>query len=306
MGRIHSIVDASDRLLPAYCLVGRSHDCHVRATTLETSGSHALLRWRGDAWELRDLYSRNGTYVDGQLLERGQSAALRQGARLGFGQPDAFVLVDAGPPRPHAVGVAAPYVTREPRDGVLVLPDARGRALTLRRRDHRWWRSDADGEVPTADGEIVVVGGDAWRLHLPGAATSTRDAADGPLTLAALRLRFQVHAGDDGSETVELDGRCGERRVDLKERAHHAPLLALARARLADHGRPLADQGWVDQDDLLRRLGCPLNRLHVDVYRIRRQLAAAGVVDADEIVERRGDARSLRIGVARIEITRVA
>jgi hypothetical protein len=301
MGQIRT-ADASLRwLLPARCLVGRSRRCHVRVEALETSSEHALLRWRGGGWEVQDLYSRNGTYVDGRLIEPGRSVALQAGARLGFGQPETFVLTDAGSPRPHAVGVGPPFVTLEMNEGVLALPDARQPEVTLYERDQQWWRRGADGEHPVADEEVVVTSGGAWWIHLPDAVPPTRDAANGPLRLAALSLRFGVHARDGGDEVIELDVLCGERRVELKTRAHHAPLLALARARLADHDRPLADQGWVAQDDLVRRLGCALSRLHVDVYRIRQQFAAAGVQGAVDIVERRPD-RSLRIGVTDIEI----
>jgi hypothetical protein len=41
----------------------------------------------------------------------------------------------------------------------------------------------------------------------------------------------------------------------------------------------------------------------VTLYRCRQHFAAAGIVDAAGIVERRKPTRQLRIGVGRIEIT---
>lgn len=287
-------------LLPTCCLVGRSWTCQLRVETPETSSEHALLRWQDDGWELHDLYSHNGTYVDGAPIGAGRTAPLREGSRVGFGLPDQWQLVDAGPPHAHAVLLAAPHLVVEAVDGVIALPDLRRHGVTLQLRERRWWRSD--GERSVADGEVIVVDGGAWRLHLPEALPPTRDVEGSPLTLATLDLRFTVH---EGGEPVELDVRRGERRVDLKSRAHHAPLLALAlaRARLADRGRPIDAQGWIDQAALLDLLRCDANRLHVDVHRVRRQFAAAGVVDAMNIVERREDGRALRIGVTRLEVT---
>jgi hypothetical protein len=44
-------------------------------------------------------------------------------------------------------------------------------------------------------------------------------------------------------------------------------------------------------------------QLNIEVFRIRRQFAAAGVVDAANIVERRPRTRQLRIGTGRVSIT---
>lgn len=289
--------------LPSRCIIGRSHVCQLRVATPETSSEHALLRWRSGAWELQDLHSRNGTYVDGRRLTSGQSIGLVAGTTLGFGRPDEYVLSDAGPPQPHAVGLEPPHPTIETHAGVLTLPDTEQPEVIVLHRDQKWWLERADELRPIADGALVQTRAGTWRLHLPEQVPSTRDATDIAPSLSALTLRFLVR--DDG-DTIELVVLRGDRRVDLKTRAHHAPLLTLARARLAEQGRPGDQQGWVDQDELLRRLGCDANRLHVDIHRLRRQFAAAGVLDAAHIVERRPGTRQLRLGVAKIEIATVA
>jgi hypothetical protein len=43
-------------------------------------------------------------------------------------------------------------------------------------------------------------------------------------------------------------------------------------------------------------------RLNVDIFRIRQELRAAGVVDAAAIVERQPPRRLLRLGTDRLEI----
>jgi pSer/pThr/pTyr-binding forkhead associated (FHA) protein len=49
---------------------GRGPECHVRPESEWVSRQHCVLRVTGDAAFLRDLGSRNGTLVNGTLLER--------------------------------------------------------------------------------------------------------------------------------------------------------------------------------------------------------------------------------------------
>lgn len=126
-----------------------------------------------------------------------------------------------------------------------------------------------------------------------------RRGLEGPLAVAGLALRFRV---SDDDERVELDAYHGQRRIDLDMRVHHRPLLLLARARLEDRERPAKDQGWVEQARLCQSLACDSKRPYVDIHRVRRQLAAAGVADAAKIVERRSKIGLLRIGTPRLDV----
>jgi hypothetical protein len=42
--------------------------------------------------------------------------------------------------------------------------------------------------------------------------------------------------------------------------------------------------------------------MNVDIFRIRKQVAALGLVDAPNIIERRPRAKQLRIGVGDLEV----
>jgi hypothetical protein len=59
------------------------------------------------------------------------------------------------------------------------------------------------------------------------------------------------------------------------------------------------------QEDLLRALDVPQTQLNIDVFRIRKQLAAAGFVDAALAIERRPSTRQLRVGVPRLRVQRI-
>ena len=97
-------------LLPTRCILGRSRACTIRLAEPEVSGEHALIRWNGGAWELQDLHSRNGTYVDGRAIGSGQRVGLSPGAVIGFGRPDGYVLGEADAPQPFAIRVGDGFV----------------------------------------------------------------------------------------------------------------------------------------------------------------------------------------------------
>jgi pSer/pThr/pTyr-binding forkhead associated (FHA) protein len=62
--------------LRSRCLLGRSPTCDVRLEDARISGEHARVSWTGHAWELRDLGSRNGTFVLGRKVPAGGRVAL--------------------------------------------------------------------------------------------------------------------------------------------------------------------------------------------------------------------------------------
>ena len=68
-------------------LVGRGPQCALRLTASYVSTQHALVRWDGYAWEVLDRGSRNGTQLDGALLEPGRPQRLLKGHLLTFGHP---------------------------------------------------------------------------------------------------------------------------------------------------------------------------------------------------------------------------
>lgn len=86
-------------LLPRH-LVGRGPACQLRLDEPKLSNVHAELIGDGFGWKVRDLASRNGTFVAGARIEPGQLIELEPGVELAFaGRQACFRLVDATPPR---------------------------------------------------------------------------------------------------------------------------------------------------------------------------------------------------------------
>lgn len=114
---------------------------------------------------------------------------------------------------------------------------------------------------------------------------------------ASIAIGFEVSSDE---EHVRWYARLGRRRVDLGDRSYTYTLVTLARARLAD-----PDGGWMDAASLARGLDITPEVLKVYVYRGRAALAGAGVPDARALIERRTGSGQIRLGTARVTVTRV-
>jgi hypothetical protein len=301
MARLVRDGDASTHVLRAHAVVGRARECTLCLRESEVSAIHASISWTGSAWLVQDLNSRNGTFVDNRRLAAGERLAVARGAQLGFGRPQGWTLGDDGPPEAMALPlVDGPPITAS--GGLLALPSAEDPAATIF-RDVHGWRMELRGDVQAVeDGRVIQLGEQAWRLVLPEALPATWEESDEGPTIDTITLRFAVHRNE---EYVELVVMHGVRRIDLEARAHHYVLLTLARRRLADQADPglsPAEHGWLHQELLLDMLRTDASRLHIDIYRARRQLGQVGVLGAMRLIERRPGTRMLRIGVARLDV----
>jgi hypothetical protein len=295
---------ASGKLLPLplHAVAGRAPSCSIRLGDPAASNDHASLAWVDEGWEVRDLGSTNGTRVDGRRVEPGTKVRIGEGAEIVFGAgAETWVLTEASEPTAVARSLESGEMLRA-IDGFLELPGPESETVAvLRDEEERWQIEGAAGSRrPAVDGEHVIAGGSTWVLALPPASplVGTRRASPG-LSLATVKLRFHV-SGDE--EHIRVDLVHEPRIVSLKERAAFYLLLHLARARGSDQaaGVPDGEQGWLDVDLVVNDLKIKTNHLNVMTLRLRRSFAAAGVSDAEGIVERR--AQQVRIGAARLEV----
>lgn len=289
--------------LGSRCLVGRSAGATLRINDRRISGEHARLSWDGRRWDVRDLGSRNGTFLDGVRLDPGSSVALQSGACLAFGRRDEiWELSDASPPTLVALAEGSGLI-RSARDGLLALPDDADPSVTLFERVSGAWAAELEGGLQDLhDQQLVAAGGQTWRLMLPAAHEPTLAEASLRARLEALALRINVSRDEEHVEITVLH-QDGEFR--LPNHAQQYLLVILGRRRLEDRRRddlPPSEHGWVYTEDLLDMLRIDLQHLNVHVFRLRKQLAEAGVAGAANLIERRRSTRQIRIAVADLEI----
>ncbi len=284
--------------LSARSIVGRSPVCNLQIPAPNVSAVHAQIVWDGFCWYLRDLNSRNGTFLDGRRLAADEQAQLRAGAKLGFGTTEhCYYLTNASAPRLMATPErGAPAIADA---DVLCLPSIDNCEVSIYSDSkQRWILESEHGERALEDQEMVVAGGRAWRISLPATSSRTREARSGEADLNIQNARLLLTVSRDG-EHIEGALECGDLSVPLEYRVHLFLLLELARARIEDASSNLPDSehGWVYRDDLLNALKIDACHLNIWMFRARQQLAKANIRGSGSIFERRVGTTQLRIGL---------
>ncbi len=109
------------RLYRGTTRIGRDPDNELIAATAQMSRHHAEIRYDGTCWNLVDLQSTNGTFVNGQRIWPGQPRRLQPGDVVRFGPTVEFrVAVCSARPASAADDTVAPtarFLTLHPPDG---------------------------------------------------------------------------------------------------------------------------------------------------------------------------------------------
>jgi hypothetical protein len=316
MARLRHAATNTTHYLDHESLLGRAQSATVRSDVASVSLHHATLRWMdGGVWEIEDLKSRNGTFVDGQRIAPGTAVALKAGSFIALGTRDnRFDFDDASAPTVMLV----PLDGGEPRwpleELIVALPDPERATYTLFAHPSGIWLLEGPNDTrPLHHGDIVVANDSRWRFSCPKGVDRTITApalsVAAPTALGAglgpardLQLQLRVSADE---ELVQLSLTGSGQTRELDSRACFYLLLTLARCRLRQglpKGVRLDPDGWIETGTLTDLLRKSEQHLNIDIYRLRRVCAEIGVLDPSNIVERRGPPRRLRLGPAVVSI----
>ena len=258
-----------------------------------------------DHWLIRDLGSTNGSYVNDQRVEAGQTVRLARGSELWFGKESA-VLESVQPP---TVCASCLDTNRHysALNGVITLPDEADPLVTVFQGTDGSWFVEHEDETKTAtDGEVLHAAGRRFRLHIPsaGSARSHVSTQEGSALIIRSKIFELVFNVSSDQESIEVELHAGSRVLTVPPRQAHEVLLELARTRLQDRADGVAEGecGWVYAGDLATRLAYQRSRLNVAIHRIRRQLAEVGLVDAAQVFERRPMSQQLRLGITQLRV----
>src|SRR5450432_870316 len=155
MARLREMNGVRAAVLEPEHLVGRSPQCTLQLAPGYVSAQHALIRWNGSSWRLLDRGSRNGTHLNGKLVEPGRDVALVQGAVIAFGHPnERWALIDISAPQPSALCLDTGEFLAS-LDGVIGLPSAESPDCVLYQGVDGSWLLERPNRsaVPIDDGE---------------------------------------------------------------------------------------------------------------------------------------------------------
>lgn len=298
MGKIKNIHTKDERLLPECTVLGRAPTCDIHLREAKASGEHAVVRWTDGSWRVVDLCSRNGTWIDGRKLTAGESVELAPGVPVSFGSlHETWTLVDANEPVAFVRGVSRDYPIE---DDLLALPSDTDPVLTIWRDGAGEWHAEHEGErQPVEDREVLRIAG-RWRLFLPSTPLPQTELGSERLADARLVIRHDL---TEEYVTATLAPRSGA-SIDLRSYSHLVVLLELARVRLEDRRRGIgpAQEGWVHREELSRRLGRDVGHINIMIFRLRKQLTDADLMDSANIIERMARTGMLRVGVVDVRV----
>lgn len=270
--------------------LGRARDCdHVIADP--TVSSHHASVWveNGSAW-IRDLGSKNGTWIDGGRVHT--PAALTDGTRVRLGSGIEFVAraaVSAAPSADAAFAVedvetlvrhpffADRFFLGDSDHADLRVADAGGGVALFLHEDGDIWKSTVDEDGPLELGVVFSCGGRRFRV------VSDDGSVGLGATIGDARLPFRLTLtldGVAGAEAIIEDPQTGAHHViDAENRA--VLLFALARRALDARTSGSEAESWCSDEDITRdvwgkRSTSDANSLHVLVHRLRKELKEAG------------------------------
>jgi hypothetical protein len=168
----------------------------------------------------------------------------------------------------------------------------------------RGWSIEDGSQVRLlVDQETIEFGRERWQVELPPVTddiAETGTQREQPLIdVRELALELHVTADrEDISAVATVDGRA----FQMPNRSHHELLLLLVEARLSaqTQGLPEADAGWMTLDEATRSAAVGINKLNLDIFRLRREFEGLGLRDPRQLVERREARREIRVGTGKL------
>lgn len=193
-----------------------------------------MVWWEHDAWWVRDLGSRNGTYVDGRRLTVGEVAQLDKTTQIGFASPeDPWTLTSADPPagtdHPDLArtedrspssrvkpSVALDFAVSPDEEYVQVTLDVDGTSSSLEARTYHYMLLTLARAV-LSDTEAGIEGGARGWLYATDLARMLR-IDEKTLNVHVFRARHQVQKAGlpEDSPFLERRGRLGQIRLAVE------------------------------------------------------------------------------------------
>jgi hypothetical protein len=170
----------------------------------------------------------------------------------------------------------------------------------------RGWALEEGSQVRLlVDQEVIQFGQECWQVELPPITddiAETGTQREQPL-IDARDLGLELRVSAD-REAILVIATVEGRAFSLPNRAHHELLLLLVEARLSAQARGVGEDeaGYMTLDEAIRSAAVGINKINLDIFRLRREFEGLGLRDPRQVVERRDARREFRVGTGRLKI----
>ena len=302
--------------LYAYHNFGRfAYSVDTLITNPRVSKMHAVIEWHNQQWFIRDL-SSNGTWLNKKKLTKQQPKSLKVGDEIRFSNDDdiVFTVGELNPPSVKLI----PYPDSnqeqcgDPKEAISLQPyhllpnESEPEIALILNQVTGQWRIEYINEPQLQprsllEHDIVEFDNQRWQFQLSHLADSTEIQAKPQLNIDDIQCLFELSLDE---EITKLTVKSAQGSIDLQSRSHHYLTLNLARYRVADAEKdlPIAEQGWINTDCLLRDLGVDMSYLNIQIHRSRKQFTEllTNVINAEDLIERQ--LRRVRFGCPTFKI----
>lgn len=281
-------------------IFGRDLRCSSVLKSNAVSRFHARISWNGENWCLRDLGSRNGTYVNGRLLTSEGVYYLALGDIILFGDfEEKFFFTENSPPESCLIFAENDgSEAKIPLTHLLPLPSVERPVSTI------FAGKMGDFYLETESGEILPLQHAVPfyvedRIYTPyfenpPDESPQTDTSEMRGSGSALATFLEILVSPD-EESAEIKFHKGNEVISLTHKVHFYLLAYLARKRIEEAERDEASlndskddgYGWIDCEIICKDLMMYRDHLGQQVFRIRQDFKAIDPLIAEKIIDRR-------------------
>jgi hypothetical protein len=234
---------------------------------------HAVIEWREPNWLLKDV-SKNGLKLNNKIIPAQKPVILKLADTIDFaGMGEVMLTINSlDAPVPMLVNTVSPNETIEISESIL-LPDEEQPELALYLCPDRqqWFSERVEQGIETGPyehGDIITLSSSDWRFLLIADDQVTTEFNSKQNSLDHVLFRFDLSQDEENTNLTLIENGL---EIDLGERSHHYLLLHLLRHR-TEQGD---DLGWLDSQLLMKQLGLEETHMNIQIFRSRKQVAAA-------------------------------
>lgn len=248
---------------------------------------HAVIEWREPNWLLKDV-SKNGLKLNNKIIPAQKPVILNLGDTIDLaGTGEVMLTINSlDAPVPMLINTASPTETIEISENILLPNEEQPElALYLCPDRHQWFAERVEQGIeagPYQHGDLIKISGSEWSFLLIADDDATTEFNPKQRNLNDILFRFDLSQNEENTNLTLIDNGL---EIDLGERSHHYLLLHLLRQRSEQDN----DLGWLDSQLLMKQLGLEETHMNIQIFRVRKQVAAAlpQITGLSKLIERR-------------------